>query len=68
MHERGLAVDHVTVFRWVQRYAPEINGSVAKIIFKRGRSSAALSQAAIWKSEATNFACPRASLAANLLT
>ena len=25
MHERGLAVDHVTIFRWVQRYAPEIN-------------------------------------------
>jgi IS6 family transposase len=25
MRERGLAVDHVTVWRWVQRYAPEIN-------------------------------------------
>ena len=25
MRERGLTVDHVTVFRWVQRYAPEIN-------------------------------------------
>ena len=25
MHERGLDVDHSTVFRWVQRYAPEIN-------------------------------------------
>jgi IS6 family transposase len=25
MRERGLNVDHVTVFRWVQRYAPEIN-------------------------------------------
>ena len=25
MRERGLAVDHVTVYRWVQRYAPEIN-------------------------------------------
>ena len=25
MQERGLAVDHSTVFRWVQRYAPEIN-------------------------------------------
>ncbi|MFL6333356.1 MAG: IS6 family transposase [Pyrinomonadaceae bacterium] len=25
MHERGLAVDHTTVFRRVQRYAPEIN-------------------------------------------
>ncbi len=25
MHERGLPVDHVTIFRWAQRYAPEIN-------------------------------------------
>ena len=22
MAERGLAVDHVTIWRWVQRYAP----------------------------------------------
>ena len=25
MRERGLSVDHVSIFRWVQRYAPEIN-------------------------------------------
>jgi transposase, IS6 family len=25
MQERGLTVDHLTIFRWVQRYAPEIN-------------------------------------------
>lgn len=25
MQERGLSVDHTTVWRWVQRYAPEIN-------------------------------------------
>jgi transposase-like protein len=25
MRERGLSVDHSTVFRWVRRYAPEIN-------------------------------------------
>jgi IS6 family transposase len=25
MRGRGLAVDHVTIFRWVQRYAPEIS-------------------------------------------
>jgi transposase-like protein len=25
MRERGLSVDHVTIFRWVQRYAPEID-------------------------------------------
>ena len=24
MHERGVWVDHTTVFRWVQRYAPEL--------------------------------------------
>jgi transposase, IS6 family len=28
MHERGLDVEHSTVFRWVQRYAPEINNRV----------------------------------------
>lgn len=28
MRERGLSVDHTTVFRWVQRYAPEINRRV----------------------------------------
>src|SRR6478752_10616562 len=27
--ERGLLVDHVTVWRWVQRYAPEISVSIA---------------------------------------
>lgn len=25
MRERGLSVEHVTVFRWIQRYAPEVN-------------------------------------------
>ena len=25
IRKRGLEVDHSTVFRWVQRYAPEIN-------------------------------------------
>jgi transposase-like protein len=25
MQERGLPVDHTTIFRWVQKYAPEIN-------------------------------------------
>jgi IS6 family transposase len=25
MHERGLSVDHMTVWRWVQRYAPEVS-------------------------------------------
>jgi IS6 family transposase len=28
MTERGIAVDHTTIFRWVQRYAPEIEKRV----------------------------------------
>ena len=24
MGERGVAVDHATLYRWVQRYAPEL--------------------------------------------
>ena len=28
MQERGVAVDHTTIFRWVQRYAPEIEKRV----------------------------------------
>ena len=28
MRERGVAVDHTTVFRWMQRYAPEIEKRV----------------------------------------
>ena len=26
MAERGLAVDHTTIWRWVQRYGPEVDG------------------------------------------
>lgn len=26
MGERGVPVDHSTIYRWVQRYAPEIEG------------------------------------------
>ena len=25
MSDRGLSVDHSTIFRWVQRYAPELD-------------------------------------------
>jgi IS6 family transposase len=28
MRERGLSVDHTTIYRWVQRYAPEINNRI----------------------------------------
>jgi transposase, IS6 family len=38
MRERGLDVDHSTVFRWVQRYAPEINRSIRPHLKMSGTS------------------------------
>jgi transposase, IS6 family len=38
MWERGLEVDHSTVFRWVQRYAPEINKRVRPHLKMSGAS------------------------------
>jgi transposase-like protein len=38
MRERGLDVDHSTVFRWVQRYAPEINKRVGQYLKMSGAS------------------------------
>lgn len=38
MRERGLSVDHVTVFRWVQRYAPELNGRMRPHLRMSGTS------------------------------
>ena len=38
MKERGLDVDHSTVFRWVQRYAPEINKRVRPHLKMSGTS------------------------------
>ena len=38
MRERGLDVDHSTVFRWVQRYAPEINKRVRPHLKMSGTS------------------------------
>jgi transposase-like protein len=37
MAERGLGVDHTTIYRWVQRYAPELERRV-----KRSGSQGAL--------------------------
>src|SRR5258708_29257237 len=31
MLERGLHVDHTTIFRWVQQYAPELESVVVRI-------------------------------------
>ena len=38
MKERGLDVDHSTVFRWVQRYAPEINERIRQHLKMSGAS------------------------------
>ncbi len=38
MKERGLEVDHTTVFRWVQRYAPEINKRIRPHLKMSGAS------------------------------
>jgi transposase, IS6 family len=38
MHERGLDVDHSMVFRWVQRYAPEINKRIRQHLKTSGTS------------------------------
>ena len=38
MRERGLDVDHSTVFRWVQRYAPEINKRIRQHLKMSGPS------------------------------
>ena len=38
MRERGLEVDHSTVWRWVQRYAPEINKRIRPHLKMSGAS------------------------------
>jgi transposase, IS6 family len=38
MKERGLDVNHSTVFRWVQRYAPEINKRIRQHLKMSGAS------------------------------
>ena len=38
MKERGLDIDHSTVFRWVQRYAPEINKRIRQHLKMSGTS------------------------------
>ena len=38
MRERGLEVDHSTVYRWVQRYAPEINKRIRQHLKMSGAS------------------------------
>lgn len=31
VNQKGLSVDHTTVYKWVQRYAPEIEKRLARI-------------------------------------
>jgi transposase, IS6 family len=38
MTERGLSVDHTTVWRWVQRYAPELSRRVRRELKRTGTS------------------------------
>jgi len=38
MRERGLDVDHSTIFRWVERYAPEINKRIRQHLKMSGTS------------------------------
>jgi IS6 family transposase len=38
MTERGLTVDHTTVWRWVQRYAPELDRRVRRELKRTGTS------------------------------
>ena len=38
MGERGLAVDHVTIWRWVQRYAPILNQRLRRELRRPNRS------------------------------
>jgi transposase, IS6 family len=38
MAERNLSVDHVTIWRWVQRYAPELNRRCRRELRNTNRS------------------------------
>jgi IS6 family transposase len=38
MRERGLAVDHTTIFRWSQKYGPEINKRIRPFLKLAGTS------------------------------
>ena len=38
MAERGLSVDHVTIWRWVQRYAPVLNQRIRREVRRPNRS------------------------------
>jgi hypothetical protein len=54
MAERGLSVDHVTIWRWVQRYAPILNQRLRSVVY-----------AAMPKRLWMNWRCPTTSLFGN---
>ena len=39
MQERGLSVNHTTIYRWVQRYAPELDKRVRRYLKPVGNST-----------------------------
>src|SRR3954469_19107095 len=61
MQERGVAVDPSTIFRWVQRYAPEIDKRIRR--YQRNRSGSWRRQdlcASRWAIELSFPRCRRA--------
>ena len=38
MNERGLSVDHTTIYRWVQAYAPELEKRIRPLSLPKTRS------------------------------
>ncbi len=42
--ERGVNVDHTTIYRWVQRYAPEMESACDGTGVRRGAPSGEISQ------------------------
>ncbi len=38
MLDRGLSVDHTTIYRWVKRYAPELDKRIRPHLRRRGIS------------------------------
>jgi hypothetical protein len=56
MRERGLSVDHTTIYRWVQAYAPELEERIrphngykcCQLWAKRPRCASSPSKLALW--------------------
>ncbi len=57
--EPGLWVDHVTVWRWVQRYAPEVDSTGATLDFLLSAKQTRPQQSASWPKPWANRTIPR---------